>query len=360
MTYRMIESLPLGVGKCLALLWEITALGIARWGVLLGLLRGGLIGAILALTMFGLTEAVKTEYDIFSKWVRVHYTADKLTQIMVHASEDYTGWALKELMHQNDPASESFVHRGSFVQPKKDVHFYLVPGIDVIGLDGKSDLPAILQGKRVSDLPEGILDKRIFILPQFRHIQAKSSIIPFMSKAGLHELVTISGGSTDCAVVGIDDKTLLIPMDEYRAAGLPTTETVLPDEQQVDKDAKEYFGDRLAPAPDVLHGATLSNSVPFVRVYYSEREYNDALRSPDLGYLKEKAMAFWWQPPVLPAGTPYQPYFRTTGDPTSFVVVTAPDGVEFILAVVTQADHSLAYSLLPKAEYDQWVRKVGN
>ena len=79
--YRILESIPF-VGKALALVWELTAMGIAQHGLFLGLLKGGSIGIILAVVMVVVGEGFYAAYGLGRTWLDYAYLNEARSAII--------------------------------------------------------------------------------------------------------------------------------------------------------------------------------------------------------------------------------------------------------------------------------------
>ena len=102
---RMISSIPI-VGTALALWLEHTQLGMAQHGKFLGLLRGLLVGLVIAATLIVASEAVIAVFDVGRFWLSAHVTSAIKTKIMVDKHEAYTEWALNQVKPQSEPTSK--------------------------------------------------------------------------------------------------------------------------------------------------------------------------------------------------------------------------------------------------------------
>jgi hypothetical protein len=84
---RIVSSIPI-VGTALALWLEHTEMGMAQYGSFVGLLRGLVIGMVIAVGLLGASEAVIAGFEIGRFWVTVHFTSHYLYAIGDKASRD--------------------------------------------------------------------------------------------------------------------------------------------------------------------------------------------------------------------------------------------------------------------------------
>jgi hypothetical protein len=69
---KLASSLPV-IGTPLAILIEHTELGIAQYGFILGMLRGALVGVVLAIGLIGVSEGLVAVFDVGRYYIAIHY-----------------------------------------------------------------------------------------------------------------------------------------------------------------------------------------------------------------------------------------------------------------------------------------------
>jgi hypothetical protein len=229
--FRLFDSIPV-LGKPVTIILDHLEKGIAVHGVILGLIRGGLMGVVLAAMLFAVSETVVAVHKVWGNWIELHYIAPAISEQRADTIEESTRTTIEE-----------FVHRGAVVAAKQNVPYYAPAHLDPASLDGFGDVTIddVLRGDPgVFKREPGILDKRILIVPFFRHFREKKSIVPGMSRAAHHDLVTITDPDTraEYALVAIDEHGLLIPVAAYKAAGLPVSEAITSEKQDEENDVR--------------------------------------------------------------------------------------------------------------------------
>jgi hypothetical protein len=84
--HRFFSSIPF-IGTPLVILVEHTEMGIAQYGSFLGLLRGAMIGLILAVSLIVVSEVAVAAFDVGRFWIEVHVTSRAKVAIGQAASD---------------------------------------------------------------------------------------------------------------------------------------------------------------------------------------------------------------------------------------------------------------------------------
>jgi hypothetical protein len=72
--HRVLGGIPI-IGQALVIFAEHTEMGVSQYGVFLGLLRGAVIGVVIAAMMIAASEAAVAAFDVTREWVSVHITS---------------------------------------------------------------------------------------------------------------------------------------------------------------------------------------------------------------------------------------------------------------------------------------------
>lgn len=72
--HRLFNSLPI-IGPAMGVFIEHTEMGIAQFGAFLGILRGAVVGLIIAAVLIALSETVIAAFDVGREWISVNYTS---------------------------------------------------------------------------------------------------------------------------------------------------------------------------------------------------------------------------------------------------------------------------------------------
>jgi hypothetical protein len=99
--YRIVDSIPF-VGKALALVWETTETAIAQHGAVIGLLKGGVVGFVLAICMVVVGEGFYAAYGLGRIWLDYNLLNGYRSKIIEKAYRDSVDAEQKryDLQHQ--------------------------------------------------------------------------------------------------------------------------------------------------------------------------------------------------------------------------------------------------------------------
>lgn len=357
--FRFFDGIPV-LGKPIAVLIDHVENSVAEHGLFIGLLRGALMGLVIAATVLAAAEGVMLAQRILHSYLQVHVEAPITSGQRTQAVEDDV---------QSD--LERLVHIGTTVSANQNVKYYVVKGVSPSSINDCADVTfeyVLHADSEVFDRATLVLDHRIKVSPFFRRFLERKSIIPLASKPAHNDVATVVNPETkaEYAMAALDEDFILIPIAEYKAAGLPIAEPIIPEPKRGPGAWQQRNAPPHHPSPvlDITHAVTVSNDVPFVGVF-SASSYRTVFQDPDgLAHLKQMTTWFHYdglsQPQKLPAGTYYRPWLKNTGDPNSILVT---DGAfeKYILAAVKIKDSfhpegDENYGLIPKAEYDAYVR----
>jgi hypothetical protein len=207
---RIVSSIPI-VGTALALWLEHTQLGMAQYGSFWGLLRGLLVGLVIAITLLGLSEGAIAVFDVGREYINLHVTATPKTEIRTEIMADETKKIYESLMHPGNEVSAS------------GLSFYVVKNTLASVYDGEGfsvtealqvDLEAISRGWQRAG--EGAR-----IVPFFRYDETdEGGRVTHPEKTSV-ATVTSQDTKAEYVVAQLGGRLILIPLSDYQAAGLP-------------------------------------------------------------------------------------------------------------------------------------------
>jgi len=211
---RMISSTPI-VGTALALWIEHTEMGIAQYGTLIGLMRGTVIGFVIAITLLSASEAAIAVFDVVREEVKLRCTY----QIIAGRREAAERRSIEEVRrHRMHHAEHPEYIRSS-------IAYY-----------------AVDQGKHARTVGASLTPHQVL---EFLHrwqrqavssnaletLRIGASVRPFFFNADGNVARWDVEGKGECVLAEFENNIILIPLPAYRNAGLPMKGDVSHDQE---------------------------------------------------------------------------------------------------------------------------------